>query len=264
MNKFKSLNDLKSLTLIDTNGKSYKSIVESNKKFEEKYGSAEIKFPIKEAVIYMKEIAEGSSAMLRNPIYKEDYIYYKILKDDNNNDSLEVLLESYAIIEGEFHPQFGAMLKVKDGNPTITELSYEIVELLNGRQKNLMQIPNRKAFIKARCGMLLDYLIFIWTSKLNSSVTYKSVNKDKNESSNKNINNKKNNREKIHILNDDKIVYIVEGDKNTLKSFKKYNRKTDSWNVSGHYRRYKSGLVKWIDEYSKGIGEKKNKKYKIK
>lgn len=46
-------------------------------------------------------------------------------------------------------------------------------------------------------------------------------------------------------------------------SDRKYNKYTDSWEVAGHWRTYKSGKTVWIEPYVKGTGAKENRTIKI-
>lgn len=74
----------------------------------------------------------------------------------------------------------------------------------------------------------------------------------------KNITTKNN----LIVINNKKIEYV----RHPKNEFEKrvYSRKTQSWNVRGFYRRYKSGKVVFINSYQKGVGKASPKKYLIK
>lgn len=61
------------------------------------------------------------------------------------------------------------------------------------------------------------------------------------------------------------ITYILVTNGNELQMMAKGSHRSPhgSFSVRGHYRHYKSGKVVWIDEYTKGSGEKKDKTYKV-
>lgn len=75
----------------------------------------------------------------------------------------------------------------------------------------------------------------------------------------KNISNKNNN---LIVINDKKIEYVRYPQNEIEKRV--YSRKTQSWNVRGFYRHYKSGKVVFINSYQKGKGKSSPKKYLIK
>lgn len=73
----------------------------------------------------------------------------------------------------------------------------------------------------------------------------------------KNITSKNN----LIVINNKKIEYVGHPENEFEKRV--YSRKTQSWNVRGFYRRYKSGKVVFINSYQKGVGKISPKKYLI-
>lgn len=62
-----------------------------------------------------------------------------------------------------------------------------------------------------------------------------------------------------------RIVYLMH-DENGQESFRmKASHKSPKgeFSVRGHYRHYKSGKVVWIEQFSKGVGKKLKKTYKV-
>lgn len=61
------------------------------------------------------------------------------------------------------------------------------------------------------------------------------------------------------------VTYILRRDKNGISVVTKgyHASPNGTFSVRGHYRRYKSGRVIWIEEFQKGSGKKKNKTYKV-
>lgn len=61
-----------------------------------------------------------------------------------------------------------------------------------------------------------------------------------------------------------KVIKINVPQEATIKDKKRYERKTESWTVSGHWRHMKkTGKKVWIPSYTKGSGEKSSKIYKF-
>ena len=61
------------------------------------------------------------------------------------------------------------------------------------------------------------------------------------------------------------ITYILKRSKNEAHIVKQGSHKSPQgiFTVRGHFRHYKNGKVVWIEEYSKGTGDKKSKTYKL-
>ena len=61
------------------------------------------------------------------------------------------------------------------------------------------------------------------------------------------------------------ITYVLRRDSKTavIIPHGKHRSPQGIFNVRGHFRHYKDGKVVWIEEYSKGRGEKKSKTYKL-
>ena len=113
--------------------------------------------------------------------------------------------------------------------------------------------------------MVLRVLYYISIKLQERNTVYKTT--KKNLFSNKTSTKSNNRRKKIEVLNKDKVVYLkMNTDLDFLKVLRNYTRKTESWNVVGHYRHLKSGKVVWVQPYRKGNKEMKTepKKYIIK
>ena len=61
------------------------------------------------------------------------------------------------------------------------------------------------------------------------------------------------------------ITYILKRSGNEAHIVKQGSHKSPqgTFTVRGHFRHYRSGKVVWIEEYSKGTGNKKSKTYKL-
>lgn len=61
------------------------------------------------------------------------------------------------------------------------------------------------------------------------------------------------------------ITYVLRRDSKTaaIMPHGKHRSPQGTFNVRGHFRHYKDGKVVWIEEYSKGRGDKKSKTYKL-
>lgn len=72
--------------------------------------------------------------------------------------------------------------------------------------------------------------------------------------------NKKHNKSKPNG-----VTYVLRRDSTTaaILPHGKHRSPQGTFNVRGHFRHYKDGKVVWIEEYSKGHGEKKSKTYKL-
>lgn len=71
---------------------------------------------------------------------------------------------------------------------------------------------------------------------------------------------KKKGPKKVKIV---RSFYISENDFNDESTKREYHRTVESWNVRGHFRRYKNGKVVWIQPYTKGNGAKTPKIYEV-
>lgn len=61
------------------------------------------------------------------------------------------------------------------------------------------------------------------------------------------------------------ITYVLRRDSKTaaIMPHGKHRSPQGTFNVRGHFRHYKDGKIVWIEEYSKGRGDKKSKTYKL-
>lgn len=61
------------------------------------------------------------------------------------------------------------------------------------------------------------------------------------------------------------ITYVLRRDSKTaaIMPHGKHRSPQGTFNVRGHFRHYRDGKIVWIEEYSKGHGDKKSKTYKL-
>lgn len=61
------------------------------------------------------------------------------------------------------------------------------------------------------------------------------------------------------------ITYVLRRDSKTAAIIPhgKHRSPQGTFNVRGHFRHYRDGKIVWIEEYSKGRGDKKSKTYKL-
>ena len=96
--------------------------------------------------------------------------------------------------------------------------------------------------------LLMLYVIYV---KDNPLIKYKTVKRSRVTTQKNNTSTQK----RTSVLKiGEKTIYTIEGNKEDITNFKKttYNRYKDSWEVQGHYRRYKNGKVVFIQGYIKG------------
>lgn len=75
--------------------------------------------------------------------------------------------------------------------------------------------------------------------------------------------NKSRTKKRVPIKIKKKIYKVKVNQSATKFDKRRYERKTQSWTVSGHWRHYKNGTKVWIESYQKGTGDKTPKDYKI-
>ena len=94
------------------------------------------------------------------------------------------------------------------------------------------------------------YIIYI---KDNPLIRYKTIKRGRRIKTQNNTSNHIQKRTSVLKLGE-KTIYTIEGDGKDITNFRKhtYNRYKDSWEVQGHYRRYKNGKVVFIQGYVKG------------
>ena len=95
------------------------------------------------------------------------------------------------------------------------------------------------------------------TTKPSKRTIHKSEDKQK---STKKSNKKKHNKSKSNG-----ITYVLRRDSTdaVIIPHGKHRSPQGTFNVRGHFRHYKDGKIIWIEEYSKGRGNKKSKTYKL-
>lgn len=115
-----------------------------------------------------------------------------------------------------------------------------------------------------RVTVLFDYFLaanlYIKNSIENRKTIYRKKKTSKNSNSKNKTSNYTYNKNKIIVLNSDKVVYEVETN-STVQEFKRtYVRHADSWTVRSFERHYKSGKVITIKEHTRGDKASKAKK----
>lgn len=108
--------------------------------------------------------------------------------------------------------------------------------------------------------------LYIRESMKNRKTIYKKKKINNNINKSKNTNNYKSQKNKLIVMNNDKIIYEIDSDKNLTEFKRDYIRHTDSWSVRSHDRVYKSGKVVHIKAHVRGNKSVKadNKTYTIK
>ena len=266
---FKSFNEIKGYTSIDLTSKTIDDILDYIDEYRKNNENYDINFPFKEGVIIRKQelSKEQHKDIFKNVL---SYYYFKI-KDEE--DSFKILVEVYqsSNIMGShvFVGQFAMKLDLNDSESSswnsIIPLNYDgecsgvFKKTLDKLRQDLSS--NKQALLK-EMGYVISSLTYIDIVRNNREVVYKKAKGMTFKSSTKKA--KATKTEKVEVLNGDKVMYVINGSEAHIKGFRTYTRKTDSWNVIGHWRHYKSGLVKWIEGYKKGNGKAKAKHYKVK
>ena len=99
--------------------------------------------------------------------------------------------------------------------------------------------------------LMMLYIIYI---KDNPIIKYKTVKRGRRVKIQNNTNDNHTQKRTSVLKIGEKTIYTIQGNKEDITNFKKttYNRHKDSWEVQGHYRRYKNGKVVFIQGYVKG------------
>ena len=99
--------------------------------------------------------------------------------------------------------------------------------------------------------LMMLYIIYI---KDNPIIKYKTVKRGRRVKIQNNANDNHTQKRTSVLKIGEKTIYTIEGDGKDITNFRKhtYNRHKDSWEVQGHYRRYKNGKVVFIQGYVKG------------
>lgn len=266
---FKTLEELKGFTSIDLSSKSSQEIVDYVSKYRENNEDLGIEFPIKEGFLIRKVSNDNSD--IKDDIFQNllEYYYFKI---EQNDDSIIFHIETYydvvmmgeRVFVGESATKFIIGENTEISNNSIIPLNYS--DRSKGKFDLALQaLRTNKIDNKTRMdniGYVITGLLYINCIRKDRDTIYKKQKGMRFKSSNNK--SRTSQTEKVEILNNDKVMYVVNGEKKKVDGFRTYERKTDSWNVIGHFRHYKSGLIKWIESYKKGVGKSKPKHYKVK
>lgn len=117
---------------------------------------------------------------------------------------------------------------------------------------NALKLINK--FVKVMC-----YIIIV---KDNKNIVYKKVEHTETTKTSTNNTNYRYKRKNIEVLNKEKVVYSLDiKSKNGYRQFKKsYTRHTESWQVMGFTRHYKSGKVIYVKPHVRGNKNKDTEK----
>lgn len=265
--RFKSFNELKGYTSIDLTSKTIDDIFGTIDEYREANGECNINFPFKEGVIIRKQSSGEYKDVIKDVL---SYYYFKI--ENEEQDNFKILVEIYQssnimgdnIFVGQCAMKFDIDNETSNSN-VIIPLEYNEEEC-KGMLKQAIQTFRKsltnKETLSREMGYVLSSLMYIDIVRNDRSVVYKKAKGMTFKSSAKK--SKATKTEKIEVLNGEKVMYVINGNEEHIKKFKTYTRKSDSWDVMGHFRHYKSGLIKWIDGYKKGSGKTKPKHYKVK
>lgn len=181
--------------------------------------------------------------------YRDYIIYFEAISENYLH------LETYIIV--------GQFLKLESmGNVEFRNNSYLILPIKCVKK----HIKNNKEqckidMIEALAQFYyLDYFIRNRKTRIKSTDNF-----EKNKNKNMKYDQDNYKELKTRIIFNERIIYELTNLKNNYPLIHNiFNRKTESWDVIGHYRHYKSGKTIFIKPYIKGKGKKTNKEYKIK
>lgn len=262
--KFKTLAELRGYSTIDITSKSLDEILSYVDTMKEKYGES-LNFPIKEGVIILKDVFIGDTVpdFFKGSNFK-NCIYFTI-EDIEPNFKMHIEAYLYESISGTTIGTCAANLDLNTKTTKITQLNYK-EELKNSfieaaLDESRAKIP--KSVANESCMLAMYSLLYVSLIQANRDTIYKESAgmKYKSDPTKKKITSK---TKKVQVLNDDKVAYVFTGTNEAMKSFREYKRHTESWDVIGHPRHYKSGLIKWIAGFTKGKGRKDPKNYIVK
>lgn len=250
---FKTLAELKGYSILNFTNRDLKEItdtVKENKDKKDKPGTI-----LNEGVLRLKSGIIADNDYIKKLLDNIDlYIYFNIKE---RGKTLKFNIEIYYHDTENFKffcfNAFNLFVD-DDGN-------YRIENLKNKEHNNnnIFNSKNEELYFS----ILLDCLLYASIVQSERNVIYKKINGMKFKSSNNNKNNK-NDFIKVQVINDNKILYVMEGKEKDIKHIKKYNRYIESWGVIGHFRTLRSGKKIWIKPYQKGTGKTNAKEYKLK
>lgn len=264
---FKEYSEIRAYTSIDLTSKSANEIMEyvESKRNDEIY--SDMGFPIREGVLISRVQFDEKIQLFDNALL---YYYFKI---ENIEDKIRILIETYGqseILGDKVFIGEGAFQVELSSNESFDETKVQPL-LYSDRKpsKNYFLIIDKLRRKKAttegaylnELAFVLNALLYINIVREERDVIYRKAKGITFKSQTKTT--KPTKTQKVEVLNGDKVMYVISGKEDAIKGFRVYNRKTDSWNVIGHWRHYKSGLKKWIEGYKKGKGIAKARHYKI-
>lgn len=267
---FKEYSEIRAYTSIDLTSKSANEIMEyvESKRNDESY--SEIGFPIREGVLISRIQFDEKIKLFDNALL---YYYFKI---EYIEDKISILIETYGqseILGDKVFIGESAFQVELNSNESFDETKVQPL-LYSDRKpsKNHFLTINKLRMKKATTegaylndlAFVLNALLYINIVREERDVIYRKAKGITFKSQTKTTKPVKPTKtQKVEVLNGDKVMYVISGKEDVIKGFRVYNRKTDSWNVIGHWRHYKSGLKKWIEGYKKGKGVAKAKHYKV-
>lgn len=260
---YKSIQELRGFTSVDISSKTIKEIEETLDEYKKSNNEYDIGIPLKEGVIINRGIdSNDTPSMLKEDVENTKIAYY--FKINEKEEGMYLLWEEYMYNpKGGYSIGTGAYeVLIGDKLGDIRKLDY--IDKENPPIFNLIRNKINIDSAKSGLAFLISSLLYIGVVQSSRKVVYRqSKGMSFNSKSNTN-NKKKTNTIKIEVLNGDKVMYTMDGNEGVIKGFKTYTRKTESWLVLGHWRKYKNGNKKWINSYIKGEGKQKPKHYKVK
>lgn len=259
---YKSMQELRGFTSIDISSKTTKEIETTLDEYKQLDSNPDddLGLPIKEGVIISRclELDDMPSIFKQEADNTKITYYFKISEKDGK---LLVLWEEYALNfkDGSAIGLGAYEVLIGDTLGDIKTLDYE-----DKYNPPIFDIVRRKITSenkKSSLAFLMSSLMYISIVQSNRNVVYR---QSKGVSFNSNSKASKTKTTKVEVLNGDKVMYIMNGNESIIKGFRNYTRKTESWSVIGHWRKYKNGTKKWINSYVKGIGKPEPKHYKVK
>lgn len=263
---YKSFQELRGFTSIDISSKTIEEIKDTLDNYKDNKDEYldNVGIPIREGIIISRGLGlEGIPDILKDDIENTKIVYYfKINEKDDKN--LSLYWEEYM-----FNPKDKSSIGLSAYEVLIGDKIGDIkrvdcIDKYNPPTFNIVRNKMSSSNAKNSLAYLIHSLLYISVVQSNRKVVYKQSKGVKFVSKTTNNSNKTTDTIKVEVLNNDKVMYIMNGNEGIIKGFRNYVRKAESWLVSGHWRKYSNGTMKWIESYVKGKGKLNPKHYKVK
>lgn len=233
-------------------------IIKGYEKLEEKYKDSDIiitRIDVENIVKWFETLKYES---LKFPLNEgtlkyslNDIEYLAHFTNDFGDCVIEVWEKKY---NQEFIFLLKSLVKFNKNGYEILPLEYVNKTIPNLKWKN--DYPR----IETHSKTVLAQLYYINEINCNKNIIVQTKrNSDKNIKSAMNVNIYEVTYKTICMSNK-KYIYVDECNNHSIR---KFERKTDSWSVMGHFRHYKNGKIVFIKPFTKGQGQKINHKYKL-